>query len=84
MNIRYLCDRRMWGEDYPARRELVEGTLEVYPLDGYGAIQTGVHRFYREGGARPVEVSRFTHIWKKDDAGWKLQRAMSYDHKLTE
>jgi Domain of unknown function (DUF4440) len=85
MNIRYLCDRRMWGEDYPARRELVEGTLEVHPLNGYGAIQTGVHRFYREGGAQPVEVSRFTHIWKKDaDGEWKLARAMSYDHKMVE
>lgn len=85
MNIRDLCDRRMWGEDYPARRELVADTLEVYPLNGYGAIQTGVHRFYREGGAQPVEVSRFTHIWKKDAGGeWQLARAMSYDHKLTE
>ncbi len=82
-NIRDLCDRRSWGEDYPARRELVEGTLEVFPLDHYGAIQTGVHRFYREGGTVPVEVSRFTHIWKKDDDGtWRLARAMSYDHRM--
>lgn len=83
-NIRYLCDRRSWGMDYPAKREIVEGTLEVFPLDGYGAMQTGVHRFYREAGAQPVEVSRFTNIWKKDADGWKLTRAMSYDHKLTE
>jgi hypothetical protein len=82
-NIRDLCDRRKWGADYPARRELVQGSMEVFPLDHYGAIQTGVHRFYREGGTVPVEVSRFTHIWKKDDDGtWKLARAMSYDHKL--
>ena len=83
MNIRDLCDRRSWGEDYPVKRELVEGTLEVYPLDGYGAIQTGTHRFYRLGGGPPVEISRFTHIWKKDADGWKLARTMSYDHKLT-
>jgi hypothetical protein len=83
-NIRDLCDRRTYGEDYPARRELVEGTLEVFPLDGYGAIQTGTHRFYRVAGAQPVEVSRFTHIWKKDAGGWKLARTMSYDHRLTE
>jgi hypothetical protein len=82
-NIRDLCDRRQWGADYPARRELVEGTLEVFPLDNYGAIQVGVHRFYREGGSQPVEVSRFTHIWKKEaDGTWKLARAMSYDHKM--
>lgn len=81
-NIREQCDRRSWGMDYPARRELVEGTLEVFPLDHYGAIQVGVHRFYREGGSNPVEISRFTNIWKKDDDGtWKLARALSYDHK---
>ncbi|MES1244402.1 MAG: nuclear transport factor 2 family protein [Acidobacteriota bacterium] len=81
-NIRGLCDRRTWGYDYPARRELVEGTLEVFPLDNYGAIQVGVHRFYREGGITPVEVSRFTNIWKRDaDGTWKLARALSYDHK---
>lgn len=83
MNIRDLCDRRSWGVDYPAKRELVEGTLEVYPLANYGAIQTGTHRFYRLGGGQPVEISRFTHIWKKDADGWKLARTMSYDHKLT-
>jgi len=81
-NIRELCDRRTWGVDYPARRELVEGTLEVFPLDHYGAIQVGLHRFYREGGNDPVEVSRFTNIWKKDaDGTWKLARSLSYDHK---
>ena len=82
-NIRDLCDRRTWGIDYPAKRELVEGTLEVFPLDLYGAIQVGVHRFYREGGTAPVEVSRFTNIWRKEaDGTWKLARALSYDHKL--
>ena len=83
-NIRGLCERLSYGGDYPAKRELVEGTLEVYPLNGYGAMQVGVHRFYRKAGARPVEVSRFTNIWKKEAGGWKLTRAMSYDHKLAE
>src|SRR5690349_553637 len=27
------------------RRELVKGSLKVYPMDNYGAIQMGVHRF---------------------------------------
>ncbi len=45
------------------RRELVAGTIEVYPVPGYGAIETGTHRFYNrsggteEGGA-PVKVSQ--------------------------
>ena len=28
------------------RREIVPGTLEVYPMQGYGAVEIGVHRFY--------------------------------------
>src|SRR5258708_31166407 len=28
------------------RRELVSGTLDVYPMRGYGAVEIGVHRFY--------------------------------------
>jgi ketosteroid isomerase-like protein len=34
------------------KRELVPGTLEVYPLEGYGAVEIGVHRFL--------------HPWKQD------------------
>lgn len=29
------------------RRELVPGTLQVYPMRGYGAVEIGVHRFYQ-------------------------------------
>ena len=30
-------------------RELVPGTLQVYPIKGYGAIELGVHRFHHPG-----------------------------------
>ncbi len=30
---------------WKVRRELVEGSLEVYPVKDYGAIQAGLHRF---------------------------------------
>jgi ketosteroid isomerase-like protein len=86
-SIRNMCARQKTGEDYRARRELVEGSLEVYPLNNYGAIEVGVHRFYRitEGkGEKLTEVAQFTIIWKKDENGWKISRALSYDHKLTE
>ena len=36
------CARQKTGEDYRARRELVPGTLKVYPLDKYGAVEVGV------------------------------------------
>src|SRR5271156_4501524 len=37
-------------------RELVPGTLEVYPIANYGAVEIGVHRFHHPGdkGANDV------------------------------
>jgi len=69
-------------------RKLVPGSLTVFPLrkNGvlYGAIQKGVHEFYiKESGKEPykTEVSKFTHLWLKEDTGWKLSRVLSYDHQ---
>jgi ketosteroid isomerase-like protein len=85
--IKGTCARQKTGEDYRARRELVPGTLKVYPLNNYGAVEIGVHRFYQLLPGKPeklVEISQFTHVWKKEESGWKLSRVLSYDHKLTE
>ena len=63
------------------------GKLKVYPLNNYGAIEIGVHRFYQLLPGKPeklVEVSQFTHVWKKEEGGWKLSRVLSYDHRLTD
>lgn len=85
-SIQRMCERQKTGEDYRARRELVDGTLEVYPLSNYGAVEIGVHRFYQKIEGQPdklVEIARFTHLWKKEKDGWKMSRVLSYDHKLT-
>ena len=81
------CARQKAGQDYRARREVVPGTLKVYPLDNYGAVEVGVHRFFQLLPGKPeklVEVSQFTHVWKKESSGWKLARVLSYDHRLTD
>jgi hypothetical protein len=86
-SIKGMCERQKTGEDYRARRELVEGSLEVYPLNNYGAVEVGVHRFYKKTEGQPdklVEIAKFTQVWKKEPSGWKLARVLSYDHKLTE
>ena len=63
------------------RRELVEGTLEVYPLKGFGAIEIGAHRFcHREKGRITCGTFRFVHVWKQTDQGWKIARVVSYGH----
>jgi ketosteroid isomerase-like protein len=85
--IEGTCERQKTGEDYRARRELESGSMQVYPLNNYGAIQVGRHRFYQLLPGEPeklVEVSQFTNVWKKDASGWKLARVLSYDHKLTD
>jgi hypothetical protein len=64
-----------------ARRELVDGSLEVYPMKGYGAVQIGVHRFYQPpNGTVPVGIAKFVHLWQKKDGAWKITRVISYDH----
>ncbi len=66
------------------RRELVPGTLEVYPIPGYGAVEVGVHRFYPVGGgsnAAPTGEAKFLHIWQNKDGAWKITRVVSYAHE---
>jgi ketosteroid isomerase-like protein len=61
-------------------RELVPGTLEVYPLKGYGAVEIGVHRFTHPDDASNVGEAKFTMIWQLKDGVWKISRVISFDH----
>jgi hypothetical protein len=38
--------KHMKDSSFFVRRELEDGSLEVYPMTGYGAVEIGVHRFY--------------------------------------
>jgi hypothetical protein len=63
-------------------RELVPGSLRIYPMKGYGAVQIGVHRFHHPGrnDTEPVGEARFIHLWQYKDGGWKITRVISFDH----
>ena len=64
------------------RRDLVPGSMEVYPIKDYGAIETGLHRFcHEENGKQDCGTFKFLHIWQKKNGQWKLTRVASYDHK---
>jgi hypothetical protein len=65
------------------RRELVPGSLEVYPIKGYGAVEIGVHRFYHPGHDDTMAIgeAKFIHIWQYKDGAWKISRVISFDHK---
>jgi hypothetical protein len=69
------------------KRQLVPGTLEVYPLNGYGAVEIGVHRFLhpwkQDHGV--IGEAKFIHVWQNrglqnKDGQWKITRVISYDH----
>ena len=62
-------------------RELVQGSLEVYPLHGYGAVEIGLHRF-RHPGDSDVGEAKFVQLWQYKDRAWRISRVISYDHGL--
>lgn len=63
------------------RRELVAGSLEVWPLGDYGAVYSGTHLFCKIGAAKCVGMGRFLHIWQNQGGDWKITRVVSYDHR---
>ncbi len=65
----------------PPQRELIKASMEVFPVPGYGAVQTGSHRFcHPENGQMDCGTFKFVHIWQKKDGQWKLARIVSFDH----
>jgi hypothetical protein len=63
------------------RRDLIDGTLEVYPVKDYGAIEIGAHRFcHTENGKPDCGTFRFMQIWQFKDGAWKVSREVSYGH----
>ena len=66
--------------DNGVTRTLVPGSLEVYPMQGYGAIQIGRHVFARKGEPGSEEA-KFVHLWKQEKGFWRLARVLSFDHR---
>ena len=63
------------------RRDLVKGSLEVYPIKGYGAVETCLHRFcHVENGKDDCGTFKNVMVWQKKEGQWKVTRVVSYDH----
>jgi hypothetical protein len=63
------------------KRELVKGSLEVFPIKDYGAIEIGEHTFcHLENGKQDCGTFKFVHIWQKKNGEWKIARVISYGH----
>jgi hypothetical protein len=85
--MRANCKAQETGENFRARRELIEGSMTVHVLNGYGAMQMGEHRFFALTPGQPdrlTETGRFIDVWREIDGTWKLARVISYDHRLAE
>ena len=59
-------------------RTLIKGSVEVYPIKNYGAIQIGYHKFYnnQEPNAKS-SPSKFIVTWKLKDKQWKITKVIS-------
>lgn len=63
------------------RRELVAGSLRVYPIKGFGAIAQGVHRFCQLKSNSCEGAADFVIVWKQDGEQWQITRVLSYGHR---
>jgi len=59
-------------------RELVKGSIEVYPIKDFGAVEFGLHKFHNseEPNSKP-KIGRFTIIWKNTNNNWKIVKVIS-------
>ena len=59
-------------------RQLVKGSIEVYPINNYGAVEIGFHKFYnnQEPNAES-KPSKFIIMWKNENGNWKITKVVS-------
>lgn len=59
-------------------RTLIEGSIEVYPIKDYGAIEMGYHKFFNNEEPDAVAVpSRFVIVWKNEGESWFITKVIS-------
>ena len=60
-------------------RELMPGSIEVYPIKGYGAVEIGYHRFHnnQEAGGVTSRASKFIVLWHNKNGKWEVTRVVS-------
>ena len=68
---KYICGK--------VTRELVQESVEVYPIAGYGAIEMGLHMFHnnQEKQTGPPKVSKFIIFWQHKNKEWKITKVVS-------
>jgi len=59
------------------KRELLPGSVEVYPIGNYGAVEIGYHRFHNLVEKSISRPGKFISIWQRKGNGWQLSRIIS-------
>lgn len=62
-------------------RALVPGSLRIYPIQGFGAISQGTHRFCQTDAGGCEGEADFTMVWRQRDGQWTITRVLSYGHR---
>jgi len=71
-----LCERKLG-----LVRTLVPGSMEIYPIKDFGAVQKGEHKFcHTIDNKEDCGVFGFMHIWKQTEKSWVIHRVVSYGH----
>ena len=76
--------KKTFASDRKLRRALVAGSMEVYPIKDFGAVQTGVHRFYVTEKGQKEKLSseaKFVNLWQNRNGVWKITKIISYGHR---
>lgn len=59
-------------------RHLKPGSIEVYPIKDYGAIEMGLHRFHNKTEPDAVaHYSKFIIFWRLLNNAWKIEKVVS-------
>lgn len=67
---KYVCGR--------TSRELLKGSIEVYPIQDFGAVEMGQHIFRNsEEPNASVHASKFIIFWRHRDGGWQMTKVVS-------
>lgn len=63
------------------RRVLTPGSLNVFPIEGYGAIEEGHHEFCGIKTGKCFGKAKFLIVWHHSNDKWEATRILSYGHQ---
>ena len=71
--------RNLFRDDPPKLRRLEPGSMEIYPLEGYGAVVICLQRYcHRDGdGETCSPPARAVMVWRKEGTTWRISRVVS-------